>query len=119
MKKLLIILIAWISLGGFAQAQNKTQYLYRLNSLIEMHDLLKLQIEQGNGDHALKEYSKHQMASPLAIIKLKELNVSNKSLLIELESEILSTYLQYIYNTGDIGTKPYRNFIDKNLSILQ
>jgi hypothetical protein len=83
-----------------------------------MHQLLQSQIKEGNADYALKEYSKHQMASPLALIKLKELNIENEVLLLEVEAEIISNYLEYIYRSGDIGRQPYRNYLDPNLSLL-
>ena len=98
--------------------RNVIQGYQKLNSLIDMHYLVKEQIEQGNADHALKEYSKQRMASPLAILKLTELNISNRSLLAEIKAEILTTYLLYIYSTGDIGIIPYKNFLDANLSKL-
>ena len=91
----------------------------RLLSLIKMYELLTLQIEEGNANHALTEYSKQSVASPQALLKLKELSVNNKYLLIEIQSDIMTTYLEYIYSTGAIGNKPYQNYFNENLSFLQ
>lgn len=99
--------------------QNQMVNTSKLKSLISMHDLLSNQIEEGNADHALVEYSKQGVASPRAILKLKELSVNNESLLIEIETEITTTYLDFIYSTGIIGDIPYKNYLDGNLSILQ
>lgn len=100
-------------------AQNQMISTSKLKSLISMHDLLSNQIEEGNADHALAEYSRQGVASPRAILKLKELTVNNEALLIEIETEITTTYLDYIYSTGMIGNTPYKNYLDGNLSILQ
>lgn len=91
----------------------------RLKSLISMYDLLSIQIEKGNANHALIEYSRQGIASPLAILKLKELTVNNEALLIEIRSDIIETYLNYIYDTGAIGDIPYKNYFNENLSYLQ
>ena len=100
-------------------AQNQMISTSKLKSLISMHDLLSNQIEEGNADHALAEYSRQGVASPRAILKLKELTVNNEALLIEIETEITTTYLDYIYSTGMIGNTPYKNYLDGKLSILQ
>jgi hypothetical protein len=91
----------------------------KLNSLINMYELLSTQIEEGNANHALNEYSKQGIASPKAILKLKELTVNNEALLLEIRTEIIHNYLNYIYNTGIIGDTPYKNFFDENLTQLQ
>ena len=98
--------------------QNKKENTSRLKSLISMHDLLKIQIDEGNANHALKEYSKQGVASPRALIKLKELSVNNEALLLEIESEITNIYLDYVYSSGTLGTKPYKNYLDFKLPIL-
>ncbi len=90
----------------------------RLLSLIRMYELLSLQIEEGNAEHALQEYSKHGVATPQALIRLKELSINNEFLLIEIWSDILKIYLDYIYVTGDMGRKPYQNFLDTQLTFL-
>lgn len=90
----------------------------RLNSLILMYELLSIQIEEGNANHALVEYSKQGIASPQAILKLKELTLNNSALLIEIQSDIMETYLDHIYSTGAIGNKPYQNYFDGDLTTL-
>ncbi len=91
----------------------------QLLGLISIYELLSSQIEQGNGRHALREYSKQGIASPMALLKLKELTINNEALLIEIQSDILSVYLEYIYYTGVIGKKPYQNFLDEKLTVLE
>lgn len=101
------------------QIKNNQQILEsRLMSLIDMYELLTVQIKEGNADHALIEYSRQGVASPKAILKLKELTVKNEALLIEIRFEIIDSYLEYIYNTGVIGNKPYKNYLNENLSNL-
>lgn len=90
----------------------------RLLSLIGMYELLSQQIQEGNASHALIEYSKQSVASPQAILKLNELVVNNEALLIDIQSDIMDTYLRYLYSNGVIGIKPYKNYFDANLSIL-
>ena len=90
----------------------------RLLSLIRMYELLSLQIEEGNAEHALQEYSKHGVATPQALIRLKELSINNEFLLIEIWSDILEVYLDYQYVTGEMGRKPYQNLLDTQLTLL-
>ena len=97
----------------------KQNFKETLLSLINMYDLLSLQIEEGNAEHALQEYSKHGVASPEALIRLKELSIDNEFLLIEIWSDILEIYLDYIYVTGNMGRKPYLNFLDPHLTLLK
>ena len=100
----------------FNHAENEN--LMQLNRMIQMHELLSKQINEGNAEYALNEYSKQSIATPISLIKLKELNVSNEMLLLEIEEEITISYLQYLYSSGIIGNKPYRNFLYRSLPNL-
>lgn len=98
--------------------QEKSESETRITRLLRMYELLSTQIKEGNAEYALEQYRKKSIASPISLIKLKELNISNQLLLLEIEKEITTSYIQYLYNTGIIGEKPYRNFLDSNLPML-
>ena len=93
-----------------------SETLAQLKGLIDLYKLLQEQIDEGNADYSLNEYSKQTIASPIALIKLKELSIRNEALLIELEADVAATYLQYLYASGEICRKPYKNFLDPNLT---
>ena len=99
-------------------AQSLLESSTRLKRLLSMYDLLNKQIEDGNAAYALNEYSRQSTASPLAIIKLKELNTNTEVLLMEVEQEITSCYLAYLYSTGILGEAPYKNYLDPSTSLL-
>lgn len=101
-----------------ALAQAKLESTTRLKRLLSMYDLLNQQIEEGNAAHALQEYSRQSTASPLAIIKLKELNMNTAVLLLEVEEDITNSYLSYLYSTGLLGEAPYKNYLDPGHSLL-
>ncbi len=99
--------------------RDKQRSKSKLKSLISIYDLLSKQIEEGNANHALSEYSRQGVASPRALLKLKELTVSNEALLIELQAEIITSYIDYIYRTGLMASNPYTNYIHEELSLLK
>ena len=92
--------------------------LNELQSLFVTYDFLKNQLDEGSADYAINEYIKLGMASPRALLKLKEITIKNELLAVELEENIARSYISYIYATGIIGQKPYRNYLHPELKIL-
>ena len=92
--------------------------LNELQNLFATYDFLRNQLEKGSAEYAINEYVKLGMASPRALIKLKEITIKNELLAVELEEKITQSYLNYIYSTGIIGQKPYRNYLHPKLIAL-
>jgi len=99
-----------------ANSSNAT--INELQSLFLTYDFLTNQLDKGNAEYAINEYVKLGMASPRALLKLKEITLKNEFLALELEEKVTRSFINYIYSTGIIGQKPYRNYLHPNLISL-
>lgn len=95
---------------------DKKYSLYQqLNNLIKKYELVYDQLDNSQAEFALKEYSKIAEASPKAMLKLRENTLSKELMLMELNYEIVLTFIQYLDLSGYLIKKPFRNYLRKDL----
>lgn len=92
--------------------------LQNLNNQIEKYDLIALQIEKGQSEFVLQEYRKIEETPPLALLKLRENTLKIELLLQETHHEIMLSYLNYLDITGLLSEKPLRNYLSRELTVI-
>jgi hypothetical protein len=98
---------------------SKNYGLYQqLINAIEKYNLLNFHINNSQAEYALKEYSKIAEASPQALLTLRENSLIKEVLLLELEEEIMTTFIDFLGSTGQIMQRPIKNYLSTEAEIF-
>ena len=114
------VLEAQSQFRSLANDLNKEAFslLQELNNQIKKYDLVILQIEKGQSEFVLQEYRKIAETPPLALLKLRENTLKIELLLQEIYYGIMLSYMNYLDITGLLSQKPLRNYLSKDLTVL-
>jgi len=107
--------------GGYSNSmkdheRTRTESFYRLKNLIQKYQALQSQINNSDAEQVLKAYSRMAAANPVALIKLRENTLKKEQQLVELKSETIKAFIEYMDIIGQLAKKPRRNYlyIDKS-----
>lgn len=82
-----------------------------LEVLFAKHRLLSTILEEGNEEESLKKYQSIEGISPLVLLKVKENMIKKRQILLDLEKDIFSAYLEFLDLNGLLARSPVVNYL--------
>ena len=89
-----------------------------LEVLFAKHRLLSTILEESNEEESLKKYQSIEGISPLVLLKVKENIVKKKQILLDIEKEIFSSYLEFLDLHGLLVRSPVVNYLSSKKDLV-
>jgi len=84
-----------------------------LEVLIKKHNVLSQILESDGQENSLRNYQNIDGVSPLILLKVKENIIKKKQIILELEKDIFTEYIEFLDICGLLVAPPFTNYFSK------
>jgi len=89
-----------------------------MESQYRLYQLIQTQLENSQAELVLQQYQKIAGASPIAMLKLKEMDMKKELELFKIQQNIYRLYISLLDVSGRMGHPPLKNYLSNDLEVF-